>query len=160
MDLLFQIQKRMILVLNSVLKLEKPTAVTPPRKRDSCKMLLCILAHEQWLRENLNKASQCFLQDADRGSLDWMYLKSKVPFKLQQTEIHKLINMVWWTVYGSHGYTFVHMPAVSYEGKKLNNGLGNRLINIHKIFEVILGETRLTRCIPFGSLFRLERFLV
>lgn len=70
MDLLFQIQKRMILVLNSVLKLEKPTAVTPPRKRDSCKMLLCILAHEQWLRENLNKASQCFLQDADRGSLD------------------------------------------------------------------------------------------
>lgn len=70
MDLLFQIQKRMILVLNSVLKLEKPTAVIPPRERDSCKMLLCILAHEQWSRENLSKASQCFLRDADRGSLD------------------------------------------------------------------------------------------
>ncbi|KAK9232855.1 hypothetical protein WN943_023103 [Citrus x changshan-huyou] len=64
------IQKRMILVLNSVLKLEKPTAVIPPRERDSCKMLLCILAHEQWSRENLSKASQCFLRDADRGSLD------------------------------------------------------------------------------------------
>ncbi|KAH9716657.1 CRM domain-containing protein [Citrus sinensis] len=54
-------------------------------------------------------------------------------------------------VYGSHGYTFAYMPALSYEGKKLNNGLGNRELENELDLSLYSLSSKTSRYAHFGD---------